>query len=171
MLQDSSAVPQPLTAGTSGSSFTDPNGSQPAAGSTGSMAEAVAMGEAVAAGEAVAMAEAVTAGEAVSTGGTVPVGLETRLTHTRSHEEFQRAQRVIPGGVNSPARAFGAVGGEPVVIRRGEGPFLWDVDGNRYIDFIGSWGAAYSRAPASGGDACHCRGAAGWHEFRRSNAV
>jgi glutamate-1-semialdehyde 2,1-aminomutase len=46
----------------------------------------------------------------------------------------------MPGGVNSPARAFGAVGGEPIVIERGQGPFLWDVDGNRYIDFIGSWG-------------------------------
>jgi glutamate-1-semialdehyde 2,1-aminomutase len=47
---------------------------------------------------------------------------------------------VIPGGVNSPARAFGAVGGSPLVIARGEGPYLVDVDGNRYLDFIGSWG-------------------------------
>lgn len=46
----------------------------------------------------------------------------------------------MPGGVNSPARAFGAVGGEPIVIERGEGPYLWDVDGNQYIDYIGSWG-------------------------------
>ena len=46
----------------------------------------------------------------------------------------------MPGGVNSPARAFGAVGGEPVVIARGEGAYLWDVDGNRYIDYVGSWG-------------------------------
>jgi glutamate-1-semialdehyde 2,1-aminomutase len=46
----------------------------------------------------------------------------------------------MPGGVNSPARAFGAVGGEPIVIQRGEGPYLFDVDGNRYIDYIGSWG-------------------------------
>ena len=46
----------------------------------------------------------------------------------------------MPGGVNSPARAFGAVGGEPVVIARGEGAYLWDVDCNRYIDYVGSWG-------------------------------
>lgn len=46
----------------------------------------------------------------------------------------------MPGGVNSPARAFGGVGGEPIVFARGEGPYLHDVDGNRYIDYIGSWG-------------------------------
>ena len=46
----------------------------------------------------------------------------------------------MPGGVNSPARAFGAVGGTPIVIERGEGPFIFDVDGNRYVDYIGSWG-------------------------------
>jgi glutamate-1-semialdehyde 2,1-aminomutase len=58
----------------------------------------------------------------------------------RSRDAFERACRVIPGGVNSPARAFGAVGGLPVVIARGEGPFLYDVDGNRYLDYVGSWG-------------------------------
>jgi len=46
----------------------------------------------------------------------------------------------MPGGVNSPARAFGAVGGEPIVVERGAGAYLWDVDGNRYIDYVGSWG-------------------------------
>src|SRR5438445_3440284 len=58
----------------------------------------------------------------------------------RSRAAFARARRLIPGGVNSPARAFGAVGGEPPFIARGEGPFLFDVDGNRYVDYIGSWG-------------------------------
>lgn len=58
----------------------------------------------------------------------------------KSREHFERALKSIPGGVNSPARAFGAVGGDPVFIERGEGPFLYDVDGNRYIDFVGSWG-------------------------------
>jgi glutamate-1-semialdehyde 2,1-aminomutase len=53
---------------------------------------------------------------------------------------FDRARKVIPGGVNSPARAFGAVGGSPLFIARGEGPYLFDIDGNRYLDFIGSWG-------------------------------
>jgi glutamate-1-semialdehyde 2,1-aminomutase len=46
----------------------------------------------------------------------------------------------MPGGVNSPARAFGAVGGEPMFFERGEGAYLFDIDGNRYIDYIGSWG-------------------------------
>jgi glutamate-1-semialdehyde 2,1-aminomutase len=53
---------------------------------------------------------------------------------------FERAQRVIPGGVNSPVRAFRAVGGTPRFIRRAEGAYLWDVEGKRYIDYIGSWG-------------------------------
>lgn len=58
----------------------------------------------------------------------------------RSQQEFERAQKVIPGGVNSPARAFGGVGGTPVFIERGEKQFLYDLDGNQYLDFIGSWG-------------------------------
>jgi glutamate-1-semialdehyde 2,1-aminomutase len=57
-----------------------------------------------------------------------------------SHEIFARARQLMPGGVNSPARAFGAVGGEPVVIARGAGAYLWDIDNNRYIDYVGSWG-------------------------------
>jgi glutamate-1-semialdehyde 2,1-aminomutase len=59
---------------------------------------------------------------------------------SRSEAEFRRASQSIPGGVNSPARAFGAVGGTPPFIQRGDGPFLFDIDGNRYIDFVGSWG-------------------------------
>jgi glutamate-1-semialdehyde 2,1-aminomutase len=58
----------------------------------------------------------------------------------RSRGAFERAARVIPGGVNSPARAFGAVGGQPLFIARGEGPYLFDIDGNRYLDYVGSWG-------------------------------
>jgi glutamate-1-semialdehyde 2,1-aminomutase len=53
---------------------------------------------------------------------------------------FARALSVLPGGVDSPVRAFKAVGGQPLFIRRGEGPFLTDVDGNRYIDYVLSWG-------------------------------
>src|SRR6266508_1526866 len=53
---------------------------------------------------------------------------------------FQEAQKVFPGGVNSPVRAFRAVGGQPLFIERGEGPYLYDVDGNRYIDYVLSWG-------------------------------
>ncbi len=58
----------------------------------------------------------------------------------RSREVFERARRYLPGGVNSPVRAFKAVGGEPVVIARGEGSHIIDVDGNKYIDYVGSWG-------------------------------
>jgi glutamate-1-semialdehyde 2,1-aminomutase len=60
---------------------------------------------------------------------------------TRSEELFQRARRVIPGGVNSPVRAFGAVGGTPRFAVRGEGAYLVDADGNRYVDLVQSWGA------------------------------
>jgi glutamate-1-semialdehyde 2,1-aminomutase len=59
---------------------------------------------------------------------------------SRSAAAFDRARKVIPGGVNSPARAFGAVGGSPIFIARAEGPYLFDLDGNRYLDFVGSWG-------------------------------
>src|SRR5271154_7109043 len=59
---------------------------------------------------------------------------------SRSRDAFERACRLIPGGVNSPARAFGAVGGQPLFIARGEGPYLFDIDNNRYLDYIGSWG-------------------------------
>jgi glutamate-1-semialdehyde 2,1-aminomutase len=58
----------------------------------------------------------------------------------RSRELFQRAVQVIPGGVNSPVRAFKAVGGDPLFMERGEGAYLFDADGNRYLDCIGSWG-------------------------------
>ncbi len=59
---------------------------------------------------------------------------------SRSHDLFVQAQRFIPGGVNSPVRAFRGVGGDPLFISRGEGPYLFDVDGNRYVDYVGSWG-------------------------------
>ena len=58
-----------------------------------------------------------------------------------SSELFQRAQQRIPGGVNSPVRAFKAVGGNPIFIKRASGSRLYDVDGNEYLDYIGSWGA------------------------------
>ncbi len=58
----------------------------------------------------------------------------------KSREWQKRAEAVIPGGVNSPVRAFRAVGGEPPFIVRGEGAHVWDADGNRYIDYVGSWG-------------------------------
>ncbi|QDU29214.1 Glutamate-1-semialdehyde 2,1-aminomutase [Anatilimnocola aggregata] len=62
------------------------------------------------------------------------------MQRPNSHAIFTRAKEIMPGGVNSPARAFGAVGGEPVVMDRASGAYLFDVDGNQYIDYIGSWG-------------------------------
>lgn len=62
------------------------------------------------------------------------------LTLDRSKALFTEAQQLLPGGVNSPVRAFKAVGGQPLFIDRGEGAYLFDVDGNRYIDYVLSWG-------------------------------
>lgn len=62
------------------------------------------------------------------------------MKYQRSSELFKQAKSVIPGGVNSPVRAFKAVGGNPVFVERAEGAYLYDVDGNRLIDYINSWG-------------------------------
>ena len=62
------------------------------------------------------------------------------MLHSKSETAFERAKQLMPGGVNSPARAFGGVGGKPVFFERGEGAHLFDIDGNRYLDYIGSWG-------------------------------
>ena len=62
------------------------------------------------------------------------------MVSNKSKELFKRAQSSIPGGVNSPARAFRSVGGEPVFMKEAKGAYLYDADGNRYLDFINSWG-------------------------------
>src|SRR6187551_791772 len=62
--------------------------------------------------------------------------------NSHSAELFARATKRIPGGVNSPVRAFRNVGGDPFFVARGEGARIWDVDGNEYIDYVGSWGPA-----------------------------
>jgi glutamate-1-semialdehyde 2,1-aminomutase len=64
------------------------------------------------------------------------------LHTTRSQEIFSAAQQLMPGGVSSPVRAFKSVGGQPIVFDHVKGAYAWDVDGNRYIDYIGSWGPA-----------------------------
>jgi glutamate-1-semialdehyde 2,1-aminomutase len=64
------------------------------------------------------------------------------MTMTRNEQLFVRAQKTIPAGVNSPVRAFRSVGGTPRFFTRGEGAYLWDADGKRYIDYVGSWGPA-----------------------------
>jgi len=65
---------------------------------------------------------------------------QRKLPMTTNHDLFQRATRRIPGGVNSPVRAFKSVGGEPFFTQRADGAYLWDVEGKRYIDYVGSWG-------------------------------
>lgn len=59
---------------------------------------------------------------------------------SRNQQLFEQSQKVIPGGVNSPVRAFKSVGGNPVFFQRGQGAYVWDVDGKSYIDYVGSWG-------------------------------
>ena len=63
----------------------------------------------------------------------------TRKTE-QSRKLQKRAEQLIPGGVNSPVRAFGSVGGDPLYIVRGQGSHIWDADGNEYVDYVGSWG-------------------------------
>src|SRR5690606_33451256 len=74
------------------------------------------------------------------TGGLSRTGTMGGVSTERSAALFDRARRVSPGGVNSPVRAFKAVGGTPRFMAQGQGAWLTDVDGNRYVDFVGSWG-------------------------------
>src|SRR5262245_61919092 len=66
----------------------------------------------------------------------------SKPVRTRSEELWDRARAVMPGGVSSPVRAFRAVGGSPVFISKAQGPYIFDADGNRYLDLVGSWGPA-----------------------------
>lgn len=68
--------------------------------------------------------------------------ISTTLKTTKSEEIFSAAQKLMPGGVSSPVRAFKSVGGQPIVFDRVQGAYVWDVDGNQYIDYVGSWGPA-----------------------------
>jgi glutamate-1-semialdehyde 2,1-aminomutase len=61
-------------------------------------------------------------------------------TTTRSSELYERAQTLLPGGVNSPVRAMRSIGRDPIFIASGEGPIIRDVDGNEYVDWVSSWG-------------------------------
>ncbi len=66
----------------------------------------------------------------------------TSFTTAKSEEIFTAAQKLMPGGVSSPVRAFKSVGGQPVVFDRVKGAYVWDVDGNEYVDYVGTWGPA-----------------------------
>ena len=80
-------------------------------------------------------------------------------SHEKSARLYAEAQRVIPGGVNSPVRAFKSVGGDPLFMQRGEGPYIFDVDGNRYIDHVMSWGPLiFGHAPPQHHPGRHGRG-------------
>ncbi|XP_014502166.1 glutamate-1-semialdehyde 2,1-aminomutase, chloroplastic [Vigna radiata var. radiata] len=68
--------------------------------------------------------------------------VDNKLTLTKSEEAFAAAKELLPGGVNSPVRAFKSVGGQPIVIDSVKGSRMWDIDGNEYIDYVGSWGPA-----------------------------
>jgi glutamate-1-semialdehyde 2,1-aminomutase len=70
------------------------------------------------------------------------ISTSSNLKTTRSEEIFAAAQKIMPGGVNSPVRAFKSVGGQPIVFDRVKDAYVWDVDGNQYIDYVGSWGPA-----------------------------
>jgi glutamate-1-semialdehyde 2,1-aminomutase len=84
------------------------------------------------------------------------------MNASRSHELFVRAQKVIPGGVNSPVRAFRSVGGEPFFVNKAHGARIWDVDGREYIDYVGTWGPAIlGHAPAVVTDAIGAAAARG----------
>jgi glutamate-1-semialdehyde 2,1-aminomutase len=68
--------------------------------------------------------------------------VNTTFKTTKSEEIFAAAQKLMPGGVNSPVRAFKSVGGQPIVFDHVKGAYIWDVDGNQYIDYVGTWGPA-----------------------------
>ncbi|WP_071188867.1 glutamate-1-semialdehyde 2,1-aminomutase [Trichormus sp. NMC-1] len=68
--------------------------------------------------------------------------VNTTIKTTKSQEIFAAAQNLMPGGVSSPVRAFKSVGGQPIVFDRVNGAYIWDVDGNQYIDYVGTWGPA-----------------------------
>ncbi len=68
--------------------------------------------------------------------------VETAVKRPLSEKAFAEAKELMPGGVNSPVRAFKSVGGNPVFIQKAQGAYMWDLDGNRYIDYVGSWGPA-----------------------------
>ncbi len=73
---------------------------------------------------------------------TQPGSSVASVKRARSEAAFEEARQVLPGGVNSPVRAFRSVGGNPVFIEKAKGAYLWDLDGNQYIDYVGTWGPA-----------------------------
>ena len=87
----------------------------------------------------------------------------------RSQQLFAEAQQIIPGGVNSPVRAFRSVGGQPRFITRAKGSRLYDVDGNSYIDYVFSWGPMILGHAAPSVIKCDPKGRREWNELRRAD--
>ena len=79
---------------------------------------------------------------------------------------FERAQRVIPGGVNSPVRSFRSVGGTPYFVARAEGPYVWDVEGRRYIDYVQSYGPGILGHAHPAVTAAVIQGRVRWNQLR-----
>ncbi len=84
------------------------------------------------------------------------------MQNSKSILEFERAKNLMPGGVNSPVRAFRNVNSDPIFIKRAEGSKIFDVDGNEFIDYVGSWGPISSRCKIK-----ICRRK--WYELRSTN--
>eukprot|EP00271_Cylindrocystis_brebissonii_P017979 TRINITY_DN4904_c0_g3_i1.p1 TRINITY_DN4904_c0_g3~~TRINITY_DN4904_c0_g3_i1.p1 ORF type:complete len:493 (-),score=103.44 TRINITY_DN4904_c0_g3_i1:1174-2652(-) len=102
----------------------------------------VSFGESTFAGQKLAMASENT--RAPGKGMTCSAVLAERQTYvtTKSEEVFKAAKELMPGGVNSPVRAFKSVGGQPIIFDKVKGSHAWDIDGNEYVDYVGSWGPA-----------------------------
>ena len=99
------------------------------------------------------------------------IGCAAVMKITRSIKLFEEAQQLIPGGVNSPVRAFRSVGGHPRFIQRAKGSKLYDLDGNTYIDYVLSWGPmilGHASPPVDRSDQEGCRTG---HQLRRPHAT
>jgi len=90
---------------------------------------------------------------------------------THSEQLFERAKQLIPGGVNSPVRAFRSVGGTPFFVTAANGAMLTTADGRELIDFCRHLGSGYSRAQPSGDQGGDCSGAREWHELWHTQSL
>ncbi len=96
---------------------------------------------------------------------------KSKVERRRSREIFERGEKILVGGVNSPVRAFRSVGGEPLIIERGSGQYLYDADGNELLDYVCSWGAMLLGHATSRCDAGDCGTSAARNELRGDNGA
>ena len=90
---------------------------------------------------------------------------------TKSTALFSRAQEVIPGGVNSPVRAFKGVGGTPVFIQKAKGAYIYDTEGKQYIDYVGSWGPMIFRSQPPCYFGCCIKSSRKWFKLWCTNTI